>query len=88
MPGVDRNAVLNVGLKFHPKGYKPTRPRGEGIQIGSTELDVRPDQPQPAVRRLLGGAAAVQAAELRAAPARDRHADVHRGDLSARRSRR
>ena len=43
IPGVDRNAVLNIGLKFHPLGYKPTF-QEQGIQIGSTEVEVRTDQ--------------------------------------------
>src|SRR5688572_3803565 len=43
IPGADRNAVLNIGLKFHPMGYKP-KFREQGIQIGSTEIEVRTDQ--------------------------------------------
>jgi hypothetical protein len=42
VPGADRNAVLNLGLKFHPKGYKP-RYQERAIQISSTELDIRSD---------------------------------------------
>jgi hypothetical protein len=40
--GADRNAFLNIGLKFHPKGYKP-RFRETAIEIASTELDIRPE---------------------------------------------
>jgi hypothetical protein len=40
--GVDRTATLNLGLKFHPRGYKP-KFREAQIQISSTELEIRPD---------------------------------------------
>jgi hypothetical protein len=40
--GTDRSAVLNLGLKFHPKGYKP-KFREATIQLASTELDIRSD---------------------------------------------
>jgi hypothetical protein len=42
VPGADRTAVLNVGLKFHPRGYKP-KFQEASIQISSTELEIRPD---------------------------------------------
>jgi len=42
VPGADRNAHLDVGLWFHPQGYKPKYREGS-IQLGSTELDIRPD---------------------------------------------
>jgi hypothetical protein len=40
--GADREAVLQLGLHFHPRGYAP-KYREQGIQIASTELDVRSD---------------------------------------------
>jgi hypothetical protein len=40
--GADRNAVLSVGLKLHPKGYTPKFREGS-IRISSSELDIRPD---------------------------------------------
>ena len=42
IPGADRNAVLNIGLKLHPKGYTP-KYREASIQLASTELEIRPD---------------------------------------------
>jgi hypothetical protein len=42
VPGADRDAVLQIGLHFHPRGYTPKYREG-GIQIGSTELDIRTD---------------------------------------------
>jgi hypothetical protein len=42
VPGADKNAWLNVGLYFHPTGYKPTYREGS-VQMASTELMIRPD---------------------------------------------
>jgi hypothetical protein len=42
VPGADRSVVLNLGLKFHPKGYAP-KFREASIVAASTELDIRPD---------------------------------------------
>jgi mono/diheme cytochrome c family protein len=42
IPGADRNAVLQIGLRFHPRGYKPTFTESN-IQIASTEIEIRPD---------------------------------------------
>jgi hypothetical protein len=42
IPGTDRSAVLNLGLKFHPRGYTP-KFREATISLASTELDIRPD---------------------------------------------
>ena len=42
IPGADREAVLNIGLKFHPRGYKP-KFQEAGIQISTTELEIRAD---------------------------------------------
>ena len=42
VPGVDRNAWLDVGLKLHPKGYTPKYREGS-VQMASTELMIRPD---------------------------------------------
>jgi mono/diheme cytochrome c family protein len=42
VPGADRSAVLNVGLTFRPRGYKPKYPEGS-IRMSSSELDIRPD---------------------------------------------
>ena len=42
VPGADRNAWLNVGLYFHPTGYKP-KYREAQIQMATTELMIRPD---------------------------------------------
>jgi mono/diheme cytochrome c family protein len=42
VPGADRNAWLDVGLYFHPRGYKPKFREGQ-IQMASTELMIRPD---------------------------------------------
>jgi hypothetical protein len=42
VPGADRNAWLEVGLYFHPRGYKPKYREGQ-IQMASTELMIRPD---------------------------------------------
>jgi mono/diheme cytochrome c family protein len=42
--GADRTAVLNLGLKFHPKGYKPKYREGS-IRLSRSELDIRPDSP-------------------------------------------
>jgi hypothetical protein len=40
--GADRKARLDLGMWFHPTGYKP-KYKESGIQMGSTELDIRPD---------------------------------------------
>ena len=40
--GADRNAWLDVGLYFHPTGYRPKYREGS-IQMASTELNIRPD---------------------------------------------
>jgi len=40
--GADRNAWLDVGLHFHPLGYKPKLREGQ-IQMASTELMIKPD---------------------------------------------
>jgi mono/diheme cytochrome c family protein len=46
IPGADRTAVLNVGLKFHPKGYKPNPNYVErGMGYGRTEIDFDPQAP-------------------------------------------
>jgi len=42
VPGADRNAWLDVGLHFHPRGYMPKYREGS-IQMASTELMIRPD---------------------------------------------
>jgi len=42
VPGADRNAHLDIGIWFHPKGYEPQFREGQ-IQLGSTELLIRPD---------------------------------------------
>ena len=42
IPGADREAVLNVGLKFHPRGYTP-KFREADVQISTTELEIRAD---------------------------------------------
>ena len=42
VPGADRDAVLNMGLRLLPRGYRPKFREG-AIQISSTELDIRPD---------------------------------------------
>jgi len=42
VPGADRNAWLDVGLHFHPKGYAPKYKEGQ-IMMASTELAIRPD---------------------------------------------
>lgn len=44
VPGADREAILNLGLKLHPKGYVPTF-REAGIRPSISELDIRPDSP-------------------------------------------
>jgi len=44
IPGADRNAVLSIGLRFHPRGYKPAFQEA-GVQIGTTEIEVRTDSP-------------------------------------------
>lgn len=40
--GADRDVVLNVALKFHPKGYKPLRLEGR-VNTPRSELDINPD---------------------------------------------
>jgi hypothetical protein len=42
VPGADREAVLNLGMKLHPKGYAP-KFREAGIRPSISELDIRPD---------------------------------------------
>jgi hypothetical protein len=42
VPGADRDVTLNVGLKFHPKGYKPTRHEGR-VNTPRSELDINPN---------------------------------------------
>jgi mono/diheme cytochrome c family protein len=42
VPGADREAVLNIGLKFYPKGYKP-KYREVSVQGATTELEIKPD---------------------------------------------
>jgi len=42
VPGVDRNAWLDVGLRFHPKGYTPKYREGS-VQMASTELMINPN---------------------------------------------
>jgi hypothetical protein len=42
VPGADRSATLSVGLKLHPKGYKPKYREGS-IRLSNSELDIRPD---------------------------------------------
>jgi hypothetical protein len=39
IPGADRNAMLQIGIKLHPRGYAP-KYREAGIQAGSTEIDI------------------------------------------------
>jgi hypothetical protein len=44
--GADRTAVLNVGLRFHPRGYKPRADYVEkGMGYGRTEIDFDPQAP-------------------------------------------
>jgi hypothetical protein len=40
--GADRQAILNLGLKFHPKGYAPKFREG-GFRPSVSELDIRTD---------------------------------------------
>ena len=42
--GADRQAVLNLGLKFHPRGYAPKFREG-GFRPSVSELDIRTDSP-------------------------------------------
>jgi hypothetical protein len=42
VPGADRDVVLNVALKFHPKGYKPLRHEGR-VNTPRSELGINPD---------------------------------------------
>lgn len=42
VPGADREAVLNLGVKLHPRGYVP-KFRVGGFRPSLTELDIRPD---------------------------------------------
>jgi len=42
LPGADRKAHMDIGIWFHPTGYKP-KFRETSIQLGSTELDIRSD---------------------------------------------
>jgi hypothetical protein len=42
VPGADRDVVLNVGIKFHPKGYKPQRVEGR-VNTPRSELDINPE---------------------------------------------
>ena len=37
--GKDTRAMMRIGFKFHPVGYKPTR-QVRGLQLGSGELDI------------------------------------------------
>ena len=43
VPGAERNAHLDVGMRFHPKGYKPTYESG-GAGFGRSEIEVNPNQ--------------------------------------------
>ncbi|MBM3777313.1 MAG: hypothetical protein FJW23_03605 [Acidimicrobiia bacterium] len=40
---VETNAHLELGFRFHPKGYKPTM-EYRGIGFGTTEVDLRPNE--------------------------------------------
>jgi hypothetical protein len=42
VPNADRDVVLNVALKFQPKGYKPTFVEGR-FNTARSELDINPD---------------------------------------------
>ena len=42
IPGADRNAVLTLGLRFHPKGYKPTLVEAN-VGLSSSELNISPE---------------------------------------------
>jgi hypothetical protein len=44
VPGADRDVTLNVGFKFHPKGYKPLRHEGR-VNTPRSELDINPNSP-------------------------------------------
>jgi hypothetical protein len=44
VPGAGRDVVLNAGVKFHPRGYKPTFEEGR-MEISSTELAINPTSP-------------------------------------------
>ena len=44
VPGADRDVTLNVGLKFHPRGYKPTRHEGR-VNTPRSELAINPNSP-------------------------------------------
>ena len=43
VPGAERNAHLDVGLRFHPKGYQPKYESG-GAGFGRSEIEVNPNQ--------------------------------------------
>jgi hypothetical protein len=42
VPGADRNVVLTIGVRLHPKGYKPTF-KEANVGLSSSELDVSPE---------------------------------------------
>jgi hypothetical protein len=45
VPGADRDVTLNVALKLHPKGYKPTYDEGR-VNTPRSELDINPNSNQ------------------------------------------
>jgi hypothetical protein len=40
--GVDTHARLDIGIKFHPKGYKPTKKPEQMMLVSTRNLDIRP----------------------------------------------
>ena len=53
--GVDTNTHLQVGFKFHPRGYRPTKKPERMVLVSTKHLDIRPleaDQKVEAFRTL------------------------------------
>ena len=80
--GRDTKARLEIGFKFHPKGYKPTLRRSPSAQLRQRRRHRhQADGSRSAAARLHRAAGAHQDHVVRAAPARAGHAHVPRGDL-------
>ena len=80
--GRDTKAHLEIGFKFHPKGYKPTLRRSPTRQLRQRRRHRhQADGSRPAAARLHRAAGAHQDHVVRAAPARAGRAHVPRSDL-------
>ena len=74
--GVDTNARLDIGFKFHPKGYRPEPRRPAGLTIGTLDLDIRPMEANQTAEAFRDPHREHQDDGVRASPTRNGRADV------------